>query len=202
MTEEPRPVVLVVEDDEALADFYTESLADKYEVRTAYGGPAALDRYDEAVDIVLLDRRMPEISGDEVLERIRDHSHDCRVAMVTAVSPDFDIVEMRFDDYLVKPVSKEELRQMVEELLALTTYGERIQEYYTLSAKHTALTENPPSGGIMDSEEYDSLLEELSRVQSEFEELRGDLDYEQLQNAFSVIDFDNLPVEEPSANEP
>jgi DNA-binding response OmpR family regulator len=202
MTEEPRPVVLVVEDDEALADFYTESLADEYEVRTAYGGPEALDRYDEAVDIVLLDRRMPEISGDEVLERIRDHSHDCRVAMVTAVSPDFDIVEMPFDDYLVKPVSKQELRRMVEELLTLTTYGERIQEYYTLSAKYTALTDNPPSGGVTDSEEYDSLVEELSEVQSEFEELRDDLDYEQLQNAFRVIDFDGLPVEEPSANEP
>ena len=200
MTENPRPVVLVVEDDEDLADFYTKWLGDEYEVRAAYGGQEALDQYDETVDVVLLDRRMPGLSGDEVLQRLRERPGDCRVAMVTAVSPEFDIVEMAFDDYLVKPVSKDELHRTVEELLALTTYGERIQEYYTLSAKHTTLTRNRPSDEIAKSEEYDSLTERLADVQSEFEDLREDLDYEQLQNAFTILDFED-PREERRVDE-
>ena len=52
--------VLVVDDDPDLADMFALWLNRAgYEVRTAYGGEAALDRLDPAVDIVLLDRRMP-----------------------------------------------------------------------------------------------------------------------------------------------
>jgi DNA-binding response OmpR family regulator len=36
---------------------------------------------------VLLDRRMPGLSGDNALNRIREREYDCRVAMVTAVDP-------------------------------------------------------------------------------------------------------------------
>jgi CheY-like chemotaxis protein len=41
--------------------------AEEYEVRTATGGPEALDLVDEEVDVALLDRRMPRMSGDELL---------------------------------------------------------------------------------------------------------------------------------------
>ena len=113
---EQLPLVLVVEDEPDLADLYAAWLGDEYRVRTAYGGREALDELDEAdeVDAILLDRRMPGLSGDEVLTAVRDRGIDCRVAMVTAVEPDFDILEMGFDDYLVKPVSKDDLLGVVE----------------------------------------------------------------------------------------
>ncbi len=196
-----RPVVLVVEDDENLADFYTRWLADEYDVRTAYTGEEGLDRYDDAVDIVLLDRRMPGLSGDEVLERIRESPHDAPVVMVTAINPGSDIFEMEFADYLAKPVVREELHETIEELLTLTTYDERIQEYYALSAKRTTLKTNNSSDEILESEEYDSLMERLVDLRAEFEELRDELDYEQLQHAFGVIDFDSPPVKETHADE-
>jgi DNA-binding response OmpR family regulator len=201
MSEGSPPVVLVVEDDENLADFYARWLAEEYEVRTAYGGREGLDRYDGDVDVVLLDRRMPELSGDEVLERIRETPHDCRVAMVTAVNPELDILEMEFDDYLVKPVSKDDLLRTVDELLALTAYDERVREYYALSAKRTTLMENKPSDEIERSEEYESLMERLADVQTEFAELREELDYEQLQNAFRIIDFEALAKDERRVDE-
>ena len=201
MSEDSRPVILVAEDDENLADFYGEWLADEYEVRTAYGGQEALEQYDDAVDVALLDRRMPGISGDEVLERIQESPGDCRVAMVTAVNPEFDIVEMEFDDYLVKPISRDELLETVRELLALTTYDERIREYYALTAKRTALTANKRSDEIAESEEYDSLVGRLHDVRDEFEELRNQLDYDQLQHAFSVIDFEDAPPGESRVDE-
>lgn len=82
------PVVLVVDDEEDLANLYSQWLSDDYAVRTAYNGEQALERLDETVDVVLLDRRMPGLSGDDALNRIREREYDCRVAMVTAVDPD------------------------------------------------------------------------------------------------------------------
>lgn len=47
---------------------------------------------------------MPVRSGNEVLDKMRIAGYDWCVAMVTTVEPDLDILEMGFDDYLVKPV--------------------------------------------------------------------------------------------------
>ena len=111
MPEDDAAVVLVVDDEEEVAEVFSLWLRDVYETRVATGGEAALEAVD-GVDLVLLDRRMPDLSGDETLARMRERGYDGPVAMVTAVDPDFDIVEMAFDDYLVKPISKEELQEI------------------------------------------------------------------------------------------
>jgi len=110
------PVVLVVDDETDLADSDASLLGDDYDVRVAYGGEAALQADDESVAVVLLDRRMPGFSGDEVVERIRERPGQALVAMVTAVDPDFDVVGMGFDDYVTTPVTREELVATVESL--------------------------------------------------------------------------------------
>ena len=97
-----RPVVVVVDDEPDLAELYTAWLGDSYDVRTAYGGEEAVELINADADVALVDRLMPEKSGDEVLSTVREQGYDCRVAMVTAVEPDFDIIEMGFDAYLVK----------------------------------------------------------------------------------------------------
>jgi DNA-binding response OmpR family regulator len=134
-----RPVVLVVDDDQALADTCEYWLREEYEVRVAYGGREALERVDDDVDVVLLDRRMPDLSGDEVLEAIDDRGLDCRIAMMTAVAPDTDIVEMPFDEYLVKPVDEGSVTETVEELLVRAEFDERIREYFALASTEAVL---------------------------------------------------------------
>ncbi|MFB6105679.1 MAG: response regulator, partial [Halobacteriaceae archaeon] len=64
-----RPTVVVVDDEEGIAEAYSYWLSDEYDVRTAQSGAGALETIDEDVDVVLLDRRMPDRSGDEVLDR-------------------------------------------------------------------------------------------------------------------------------------
>ena len=61
-----RGAVLVVEDETHLAELYSEYLDDNYDVRTAYGGVEAIEMLASDLDIVLLDRRMPIVSGNEV----------------------------------------------------------------------------------------------------------------------------------------
>ena len=134
-----RPVVVVVDDDRALADTCEYWLRGEYDVRVAYGGKQALERVDSDVDVVLLDRRMPDLSGDEVLDAIDDRGFDCRVAMMTAVAPDTDIVEMPFDEYLVKPVDEGSVTGTVEELLVRAEFDDRIREYFALASTEAVL---------------------------------------------------------------
>ena len=168
--------VLVVDDEQDVADLYSMWLQDDYEVLSAYEGDTALDVLDDAVDVVLLDRRMPGQSGDEVLEVIRERDLNCRVVMVTAVKPDFDILEMGFDDYLVKPVSKEDLRGTVEQMLTRVDYGAQLQEYYSLVSKKAVLESEKDPKTLEANDEYAELEREISQLRTEVDDAREELD--------------------------
>jgi DNA-binding response OmpR family regulator len=172
--------VVVVDDEQDIADLYTTRLSIEYDVRTAYDGDGALDRIDEEVDVVLLDRQMPGKSGDEVLDRIDERGIDCRVVMVTAVDPDFDIVEMPFDDYLTKPVTREELEGTVEEMLTRTAYDEQIQEFFAAASKKATLESERNPAELDAHEEYhevsqrvENLREEANKSVEEFDDFES-----------------------------
>jgi two-component system response regulator AdeR len=169
MTEDDKPTVLVVEDERALIELYVRWLEGEYDVRTAGGGEEALEKMDEDVDVVLLDRLMPGMSGDEVLEEVQERIPDCKVAMVTAVEPDFDVIRMGFDDYLTKPVEREELLQTVERLLGRSEFAGLEQELYALVSKQAALQSTKSEEELQESEEFAELEERIA-------ELRADLD--------------------------
>lgn len=156
-----RPTILVVEDERDIADLFATWLDEEYGCRVAYDGETALDLVDEDVDAILLDRRMPGLSGDEVLEAIREHGLDCPVGMVTAVEPDLDIVEMGFDDYVVKPVGAEELHAFVDDLLSLSSYEREMRRFYQLASKRAALETAKKQPELEQSSAYQELLEEL-----------------------------------------
>lgn len=162
--------VLVVEDEPPLVEIYARWLEDSYEVLTAESGEEALAVIDGTVDIVLLDRLMPGLSGDEVLKRVREQEYGCQVAMVTAVEPDFDIIQMGFDDYLVKPVSRETLVDTVERLLSRHEFADLERRYYSLVAKRSTLQETKSQQELETHDEYAELQEEIAAVQERLEE--------------------------------
>ena len=110
--------VLLVDDEPELLDIYEMWFEEQYATRTAHSGQQALEKFSEDVDVVLLDRRMPGMSGDDVLEQLREDGHDCPVVMVTAVEPDQGIVELPFDEYVVKPADRDDLIETVDRALA------------------------------------------------------------------------------------
>ncbi len=185
-TSGPRePIALVVDDEPQLADLFSTWLSDRWAVRTAYSGDEALDAIDEAVEVVLLDRRMPGLSGDDVLEAIRDRDLDCRVIMVTAVDPDFDIIEMGFDDYLVKPVGSDELLETVEGVHKRSEYTRAMQEYYSLASKRAVLETEKSPGELEDNEEFERLEERLAELRETVDETISDLEsHEEFASAF------------------
>jgi DNA-binding response OmpR family regulator len=169
MSDSDQPVVLIVEDEPDVAETYKLWLRDDYEVRMAHDGDEGLEQLDEDVDVVLLDRMMPGLSGDEVLERIRERDLECRVSMVTAVEPDFDILEMGFDAYLSKPIRSEQLYETVENLLERSEYDALLQEYYALVEKRATLEATKSTAELADNERY-------AAMKAEIESLRSDLD--------------------------
>ena len=171
MTQQDSPTVLTVDDERDLADIYTHWLeAHGCHVKTAYQGAAALDLLSEDVDIVLLDRRMPGLSGDEVLQKIRDQGWDCRVAMITAVDPDFDVVEMGFDSYLVKPITREQLESMIDQLAGRSNWETKQQEYLALVEKQVALESHKSTTELEASQEYQNLQTQVAELESELDD--------------------------------
>ena len=198
-----RPLVLVVEDEADLADLYAAWLGDDYRVRTAYGGREALENLDSEVDVVLLDRRMPGLSGDEVLDAIQERGIDCQVAMVTAVEPDFDVLGMGFDDYLVKPVAREELLGTVGDLERRSTYDARVQELFSLSSKKALLEAEKTDAELADNEEYQELADRLERLRAELDTTIDEMDEnEEFESLFRTFEEVEDPFEDVDGSEP
>ncbi|MFB6309281.1 MAG: response regulator [Haloarculaceae archaeon] len=170
--------VLIVEDERHLADLYTEYLAGEYNVETAYSGEEALERLTPSVDVVLLDRRMPVVSGNEVLAEIEAQNAECRVAMVTAIDPDFDIIGMGIDDYVVKPVTSEELRDVVERLLLISEYNDRLRQLTTKKLKRNVLQIEKRPSELETSERFANLQSEIEQLESNVDSIADQLDIE------------------------
>ena len=178
--------VLVVEDEKPLADLYSLHLREQYDVRTAYSGHEALELIDDDVDVVLLDRRMPELSGDEVLDAIREEGYDCRVIVVTAVAPDFDILSMPFDDYLCKPIGREDLLAAIGQQLTIREYDRQLTDLFATVSKRTAIESTKPQEVLDANQEYRDLVEREAELREELDRLSTEID--DLLVAFAAID--------------
>ncbi|SDJ94875.1 HalX domain-containing protein [Natronorubrum texcoconense] len=184
--------VLVVDDESRLADLFAAWLQSEWRADTAYDGEEALEKMADSVEVVLLDRRMPGLSGDEVLAKIRDAGYDSRVVMVTAVDPDFDIIEMGFDDYLVKPVSKDELVDIVDNVADRSEYESDIQEYYALVSKKALLESEKADRELADNEEYQELHERVAELEKRVDEtVSGMTSHDDFVGAFQDLQSEN-----------
>ena len=122
---EPTAHVLIVEDEESLADSVRYNLErEGFRVSVATDGRRAIDRFrTERPSLVILDLMLPEISGLDVCRTIRAES-DVPIIMVTAKDSEADKVtglELGADDYVTKPFSVRELVSRVRAQLRRTS---------------------------------------------------------------------------------
>jgi two-component system, OmpR family, response regulator MprA len=113
--------VLVVEDDDEIADVLRRSLRQEgHEVRTAADGEEALEAAREfSPDMVVLDLGLPKLDGVEVCRRLRADG-DVPILILTARSDTDDRVrglDAGADDYLVKPFERAELQARLRALM-------------------------------------------------------------------------------------
>ncbi len=114
--------ILVVEDEEVMADMLSSFFGDqRYEAVTCTSGEEALSRVrTEEFDLVLLDVHLPEMSGIDLLERLRAERPDLPAIVMTAfgsVSTAVEAMKLGAEDYISKPFQLDELLIIVKKAL-------------------------------------------------------------------------------------
>ena len=105
--------ILLIDDDQELAELLTEYLAcENIKVTSCLDGASGLAKaFDDCFDLILLDVMMPLLNGFEVLKALGDN-HKTPILMLTARGDDNDKIlglELGADDYLAKPFKHREL---------------------------------------------------------------------------------------------
>ena len=113
--------LLFIEDDDGIRLALSLALEDEgYEVLQAANGASGLEMFaDREVDLVLLDLRLPDMSGFEVCRSLRAHSI-VPIIIITAQTDTYDMVaglEAGADDYVTKPVVPKQLAARIRALM-------------------------------------------------------------------------------------
>ncbi len=114
-----KPVVLLVDDEDTIRLFLEKTLRDEgYEALTAATGEEALElTRSELPDLILLDLKLPDINGIEVLQRVKEEVPEVSVIMLTAfgdIETAVSAIKKGAFDFVSKPVNLEQLLLTVE----------------------------------------------------------------------------------------
>lgn len=123
-----RKSILVCDDESDLLLMFRIHLESQYNVSTVLTGKECIDRVselkkkNEMIDLVLLDYKLGDITGENVARKIRETEKNIKILMITAFELDDHIVKNMIqnryiDDIINKPIQLEELSKKIEEYL-------------------------------------------------------------------------------------
>ena len=119
--DKPRRRVLIVEDEPALRLSYERAFRPRYDLVFASTGAEALDQLEQHTpDVAVLDMRLPDTDGVELLRRIRVTHPELPVIITTAymsIEPQLRLLDVPFSGYIVKPFRLEELGARIDAVL-------------------------------------------------------------------------------------
>lgn len=127
--------ILIVEDEQKIADFIQKGLRDEYYV-VDHAGDGERGSYLARLhdyDLIILDNMLPKKDGITVCREIRDHGKTTPILVLsvkTETSQKVDLLNAGADDYLMKPFSFEELLARIRALLRRPAHIH--QDVYTL----------------------------------------------------------------------
>ena len=122
--------ILIVDDEKKICEFIKAFLDNEgYYTEVAYDGDSAIDKLNsKKYDLLILDRMLPGISGEEICKYIRDKS-DVPIIMLTAKIEDEDKIDgfkLGCDDYICKPFNINELILRVKAILKrVSNFGDK-----------------------------------------------------------------------------
>ncbi|MBN1594508.1 response regulator [candidate division FCPU426 bacterium] len=114
--------LLLVDDDQDFREEFSDALGDEYRIIEAANGRQALELLGKPneIDLVILDVRLPDISGTRVLQQIKSGNPQLGIVILTGFgSKDVAVEALRgkADEYLEKPVNMPRAREIIKSLL-------------------------------------------------------------------------------------
>jgi DNA-binding NtrC family response regulator len=178
--------ILIVDDEKNIRMTLRQCFSsDSYQLSEAVDGDEALKKLiNNEFDLVLLDIRMPGLTGLEVLEKMREKSINTDVIIMTAygsVEKAVEAMKLGAIDFIGKPFTPEEIREIVSEVLAREKLVESELEGYTDYLQFAKKS-------IM-NQEYDKALEYLKKAVS------LEIEYPEPYNLLGVIAEFNDEIE-------
>ena len=196
---DPRPRVLIVEDNAEMNRFLVDALAPTYRVEAALGGAEGLRAaVANPPDLVMTDVMMPELGGDQLVRELRRRKalEDVPIVILTARADDelrLAMLREGAQDYLTKPFSIEEVRARIANLVAIKRARDVLRSEVASSAtdleqlaREVALRKHEAQSAMEAVCVARDYAEHASQVKSSFlriasHELRGPLTALQLQ---------------------
>jgi DNA-binding response OmpR family regulator len=142
--------ILIVEDEIKIANSLKKNFNDEgFETTVCYNGADGLDVIsNDKFDLILLDWRLPEISGIDICKRVRKANNQTPIILLTALTNlnnKIEALNSCADDYITKPFSFEEVLARVKAQIRRGKISSNIIEFGDLSLNlisHTLTTEN------------------------------------------------------------
>ena len=175
MSDTDSGVVLLVEDNPERATTYGRWLSD-YEVRRAESTAGALDALDSTVDVVVIERELPDGSGDDLLAEIHEREEAYQLLLLAEDDPGFESIELGFDAYLSRPLERGDLLETVEQLFGRLDLGGEMREFYSLQARRGALEAAFSQAELDDSVAYRTLVDRIESHEQTVDDSLGDMD--------------------------
>ncbi len=128
-----KKVILVVDDEprsrKGIKKTIERTSSDQYEVITAANAAEAIERIShEKVHVLITDIRMPEVTGLELLKKLKEKAKDPVVIVISAYSEfeyAHEALELGVVNYLLKPIAKEKLMEAIEKAIELEKQREK-----------------------------------------------------------------------------
>ena len=166
--------VLIIEDDREEVAEYAEWL-EGYAVRTAADGERALDALDADVDVVLLDGELADPTAEELLGRIRARRPDCQIGLLSGVSVGDDVLRLDMDEYVPRPIDRDELRETVARLVDHAAVEGAVETYLSLVARRRRIEARRDDADLADDERYRELTGEIPARQRQINTLLAEI---------------------------
>ena len=166
--------VVIIEDEESLAELFSKRLDDEYNATIATHAGNGIAEIDAETDYVLLDRKLPGMSGDRVLEYIVDQPYDINVIIISAIDPDQNVIHQPYDEYITKTVDEGEIQDAIDRVEVKNRFVELLSQYVkkaetwevVRSDLNTAESDADVDLGMIESE-LDEIAEEFATISSE-----------------------------------
>ncbi|MCI0714173.1 MAG: response regulator transcription factor [Chloroflexi bacterium] len=159
MSIQPEDALILVVDDEGAIRYSVSKTLERvgYNVMTASSGEEALEMMEaHGFDVVLTDIRMPGISGVDLLARIKEHTSDIVVILMTGYASLGTAVEslrLGAHDYLIKPSSSEDIRESVRRGIERSVNLRRRRELLASIRSNVAELSTTPIAPVLDPDQ-------------------------------------------------